>query len=470
MACRRRRLQNRHQIVKLQAMKFLKQRLISVFLILLLGFPVNLNAEALPPLPQGPLLLTSVRPDQLNPDYWINKLPDPNRVLKTPEQMRVFNQDIHAMIKDCVEVFKIGSTKSGATIKEFILQQYNAVRGRGLYNMNNQPTPKAYFDTHAKPNLNLSKIPATIKIKYGVASYPVVVRSIPFGEKFMEKPDDPEFDMLQFTRLKVWDPVAVYHTSTDGKWVLIQSPYIRGWAEASGIVTFSSMETLKNKLSKFLVVLGESVEMYKDPQLTQRWMRVSMGTKLAYRGKENGVHVVSMPVKGGTFKNGYISARADVADHFLPFTQANIIRQAFKLLGARYGWAGQYYGRDCSGFIQDVYLGFGIDMPRGSKGQTFVGTQLGHLEYKSDGEARKQILDQASPAITLLRMPSHQMIYLGKENGQYYVIHCTWAERYSMTSDAKNRINQVVVSDLELNGRSHLGSLFDRIITITELN
>ncbi len=67
-------------------------------------------------------------------------------------------------------------------------------------------------------------------------------------------------------------------------------------------------------------------------------------------------------------------------------------------------------------------------------------------------------------------MPKHQMLYLGEENGQFYVIHCTWAERISMTSDDKRRINQVVVSDLELNGKSYIGSLFERIISISEIN
>lgn len=437
---------------------------------LLLVCPLQAETEELPPVPAGPLLLTSVRAEQLNAGYWINRLPDPNRLLKTPQQMNAFNQDIHAMVKDTVEVFKIGTTKSGSSIKDFVMQQFNAVRGRGLYNLQNKPMPKAWFDTNVKPNLNLEGIPSTIKIKWGVASYPVRVRSVPHDIKLMEKPDDPEFDMLQYTRLKVWDPVAVYHTSKDKKWVLIQSPYIRGWTEASGIVTFANQGEIKPRLANFLVVLGESVNIYKDPQLTQRWVRVTMGTKLAYLGKQKGLHVVYMPVKGGTVVKGFISGEADVADHFLPLTQANIIRQAFKLLGARYGWAGQYYGRDCSGFIQDVYLSFGIHMPRGSKGQTFVGTQLGHFEYKSDGQAKQEILSAATPGITLLRMPSHQMIYLGSENGQHYVIHCTWAERYSMTSDAKNRINQVVVSDLNLNGRSHLGSLYDRVISITEIN
>jgi hypothetical protein len=451
------------------------KRFSALFLIFLLTFSSIAIGEdgPLPPVPPGPLLLTSVREEMLSPDYWINKLPEPDKPIKTAEELKVFNEDIHAMIKDCVDVFRLGASKSGSSIKKFIEYQYKAVRGRGLYDLQNNVVPPAYFDKNIKDNLNLEAIPSSIKIKYGVASHPVRVRSLPTEIKLMEKKDDPEFDVLQYTRLKVWDPVAIYHTSKDGKWVFLQSAYIRGWAEASGIVV-SNTETLKKKLSKILVVTGESVIIYKDPGLTERRVRASMGTRLALDEKRDGLYVIPMPARGkngqAIFVKGYISAKADVSPHYLPFTQRNIITQAFKLLGARYGWAGMYYGRDCSGFIQDVFLPFGIDMPRGSEGQTYVGTQLGHFEYKGDMETRAQTLQNATPGITLLRMPHHQMIYLGQENNQFYVIHCTWAERYSMTSDDKNRINQVVVSDLNLNGQSYIGSLFDRVIAVTELN
>lgn len=452
------------------------KRILSLLIIFCLSVSPILRAEdgPLPPLPAGPLLLTSVRQEMLNPDYWINQLAEPDKLIKTPDEIKDFNQDIHAMIKDCVDVFRLSTSRKGSGIKEFIQYQYKAVRGRGLYDLKNQVVPPSYFDQNIKPNLNLDKIPDTIKVRWGVAGSPVRVRALPSEIKLMEKKDDPEFDMLSFTRLKVWDPVAIYHTSADGKWVFIQSPYIRGWAEAKGIVVFPSRDEIKRKLSKILVVAGESVVFYKDPGLTQRWVRASMGSRLAFAGEQNGMYVVYRPArsKGGktVVTRAYISKQADVSTRYLPFTQRNIIRQAFKLLGARYGWAGMYYGRDCSGFIQDVYLPFGINMPRGSEGQTYVGTQLGHYQYKGDSQTKFDTLKNAVPGITLMRMPHHQMIYLGTENNQFYVIHCTWAERYSMTSDDKNRINQVVVSDLELNGKSYLGSLFDRVIAITELN
>jgi len=161
-----------------------------------------------------------------------------------------------------------------------------------------------------------------------------------------------------------------------------------------------------------------------------------------------------------------------VTEGFPAFTQRNIIKQAFKLLGARYGWGGQYDGRDCSGFTHDVYLSMGVDMPRDSKYQGLIGTQLGHFEYGEESENKLITLEHAIPGTTILRMPKHLMLYLGKVNGRHYIIHSTWAERIGTdpVADEKNRINQVVLSDLSLNGDSYLGSLFERIISMNDLN
>ena len=109
-------------------------------------------------------------------------------------------------------------------------------------------------------------------------------------------------------------------------------------------------------------------------------------------------------------------------------------------------------------------------MPRGSLDQAFVGTKLGFYHPFKDKEAKEDILHQARPGITIMAMHHHLMLYIGEVNEQFYAIHCTWAERISMSSDEKNRINQVVVTDLTLNGQSYLGSLFDRIVSINEVD
>ena len=432
--------------------------------------------EELPPLPKGPLILTTVVPEQLKPDYWISRLPDAQQLLKTPEQIRAFNEDIRYMIPEVKDVFKLDLAIAGKSIRDQIQLEYKAIKGRKLFDSQNVTVPASFFEEKIKPQLALEKIPARIKLKWGAAIRATSVRALPTDFKMIEKVDDIEFDQLQFTLIKLWTPVGIYQTSANGEWLYIQAPYTRGWVKAKDIAVFSSRDQVKQyvKSGSTLVVTGESIPVYMEPAMTTVLRRASMGTVLPRAENAANMYVVWMPAqkKDGTLLmlKGYVSLKADVSKGFLPFTQKNVIRQGFKLLGARYGWGGMYNGRDCSGFTHDVFLPFGIDMPRDSRQQALIGTQLGHYQPFSDEPSKNAALEEGRPAITLLKMPLHIMIYLGEVNGRHYVIHSTWAERISMTSDAKNRINQVVVSDLSLNGKSRIGSLFDRTISINELD
>lgn len=447
-------------------------------LFLLIAFPSSAFAaeDELPPLPEGPLVLTSVRPEQLNAQYWIKRLPDPDKVLKTPDELRVMNEDTYAMVRDQVNVLKLPNRKNGSSVREAIERAYKALRGRGLFDIQDEVIAREFFETEIKPVIQFDQIPSQVKVRWAAAVRAASVRALPSDVKMLEKKQDIEFDQLQFTQIKPWTPVAIFHTSSDGNWVYIQAPYTRGWVKSEDLAVFPSREELAKYVQNesFLVVTGESIPVYLDEKFENPLLRASMGTLLPLAKKTPEAYSVYFPERAengnAVLQEFYLKPGADVSEGFLPFTQANIIRQAFKLLGARYGWGGMYNGRDCSGFTHDVFLSLGVNMPRTSKGQGYVGTQLGHYHYKYDEELKKRMLDSAVPGITILRMPSHMMLYIGKENGQYYIIHSTWAERYSMTSDDKNRINQVVVSDLSLNGQSYLGSLFDRIISANELN
>ena len=115
-------------------------------------------------------------------------------------------------------------------------------------------------------------------------------------------------------------------------------------------------------------------------------------------------------------------------------------------------------------------MSMGIEIPRNSKEQGVIGTFLNHFEPFESEQQKIATLAVAREGMTLIRMPKHIMLYLGQVGGLHYVIHSTWAERYSMTDDSKNRINQVIVSDLTLNGKSRIGSLFQRIVSINEVD
>lgn len=432
--------------------------------------------ENLPALPKSPLFLTRTTPEQLTPNYWIDRFPNPDRVLKTSEELKFFNQEIDMMLQERVNIFAPGVLPLGSQIRKQIQLEYETVSGRKLFDIEGTPIQKRFFETTIKPNVQWSDVSDKRLSKWGVATRATSVRALPTNVKMLEEIGDIEFDQLQFTLIKLWTPVAIFHTSKDGRWYYVQAPYVRGWVKSKDIALFPSQKTLQEKVpaEQFLVVTGESVSVCFDSTCQEEFQRPSMGTILPLVRKNEMGYVVEMPIRLANgkvlLKDYYIRQGSDVHEGFPIFTQRNIIRQAFKLLGARYGWGGMYYGRDCSGFTHDVFLSLGVDLPRDSDQQALVGTQLGHFKPHQDGETKVAALRAATPAITLLKMPLHQMLYLGEVDGRHFIIHSTWAERVSMTSDEKNRINQVVVSDLSLNGRSYLGSLFDRIISINELN
>src|SRR3546814_6032612 len=62
-------------------------------------------------------------------------------------------------------------------------------------------------------------------------------------------------------------------------------------------------------------------------------------------------HVVALPVRHDAGRLRIVPTllprTADVYADYLPLTRANQIRQAFKLLGQRYGWGHSYGTRDC---------------------------------------------------------------------------------------------------------------------------
>lgn len=449
-----------------------------IFAVVFIFSVATVWAEQMPPLPKGPILLTSTTKAMLDPDFWINRISGAEKPVKTPQEVEAFNKYIRSFVKENVDVFQLDQTRPGKQITDQLTLEYETLKNRKLFDVDDKYVPKSFFDEKIKPLVQVDKVPSRIKMKWGAAIRSTSVRALPTMVKMLEDKGDVEFDQLQFTLIKLWTPVGIFHSSSDGKWLYVQAPYVRGWVKARDIAVFPSRQDMKKYAAsdRFLVVTGESVPIFKDAARQTVLQRPTMGTVVPQAGADEKNYVIWMPYRkddgGAGVAKAYINKRSDVSGKFPAYSQANIIRQAFKLLGQRYGWGGQYNGRDCSGFVHDVFLSLGVAFPRDSKQQALVGIQLGFFEPFRDDEERKKVLDSARPGLTLMKMPHHQMIYLGKVNGEYYTIHSTWAERIGQDpkKDEKNRINQVVVSDLNLNGNSYVGGLFDRIVSINEID
>lgn len=81
----------------------------------------------------------------------------------------------------------------------------------------------------------------------------------------------------------------------------------------------------------------------------------------------------------------------DVSVGYLSLTNEEIIKQAFKCLGDRYGWGGMLESRDCSSYIREVYRCFGWILPRNTTGQLQMPVRKIELAGRRCSE-KKQIL------------------------------------------------------------------------------
>src|SRR5690606_16400823 len=129
-------------------------------------------------------------------------------------------------------------------------------------------------------------------------------------------------------------------------------------------------------------------------------------------------YVVELPVRGDdgrlAFQAALLPRSADVAPDYLPLTEANLIRQAFKFLGERYGWGHSYNTRDCSGVVSEIYRSFGVLLPRNTSAQA-VSPALNRLGFDAGDShaARAQALRDARPG-DLVYIPGHVMMVIGQ--------------------------------------------------------
>jgi hypothetical protein len=98
---------------------------------------------------------------------------------------------------------------------------------------------------------------------------------------------------------------------------------------------------------------------------------------------------------------------------------------AQQLLGQPYGWGGMYELRDCSSMVRDLFLPFGLYLPRNSGAQGRFG-QVVPMQGMSGPEKERLLLEQGKSFLTLVHIPSHIMLYIGRHNGRAAVLHNYW--------------------------------------------
>jgi hypothetical protein len=155
----------------------------------------------------------------------------------------------------------------------------------------------------------------------------------------------------------------------------------------------------------------------------------------------------------------------------VPLVRDAVLRAAFDQLGARYGWGGREGGRDCSQWLRDLLLPFGVALPRHSSQQAQAGVTTVDLRGMADADKLAAIERAASSGLVLEYMPGHVMLDLGARDGRRFSISAI-AEFVTPCEGGGEtlwRLDRVAVTDLETGRGSARGAFVERITTLAVL-
>ena len=446
----------------------MKWLLATAGLVILLMFPLLPSGIAAP---VGDGRLPGVADAMLKADFWLAKLSSPRQVVLEPAGIVAFNRAIvQALPQAVVDLDEVPLAVGRASLRQWLAAD-RLPRGQERYSDGTLLT--AGFYDQLERNLNLQAIRDANPVSWGFVVRRSDLRTFPTDAAASEDDESDDFDLFQETAVNIAEPLAVLHRSADGKWLYVQLVNYRGWLRSDDVALAADRQTWQARRAlPFVVITGTKVAP-RDAVMGKPvadW-RAGMGAKLPFFGMKKEGYQVEIPRRDAQgaviWQKAWIHGKADVSVGYLPYTRANILRQAFKMLGEHYGWGGLNEGRDCSSFIMDIYNVFGIRAPRNADQQEAVPGRRIVLRGIGDVASRYALLTQASPGATL-HMRNHVMLYLGEHNGKHYAIHSlgSYGDASRPRSDGslpRIGVMQIVVGDLDLPLRS--GRRFIEVLT-----
>ena len=317
-------------------------------------------------------------------------------------------------------------------------------------------------------------------VKYAVAVRRTELRAFPSDIPIWDDPTDKECDYQYLTGVRVNEPLVITSVSSDGNYYLAKSISCSGWVAAADVALCADKDEWLSAWDfpseKTLVVYGDKV--YTEMSLTGAQtsnLLLTMGTALELADIENPNilidnraayqnYAVWVPIRNedGSYakKLTLIPEHADVSEGYLQLTEKNIAKVAFGALGNTYGWGGALLSDDCSGYIRNVYKCFGMELARNTTWQSSMPMAKVNMTDMCR-EERLMVLD-ALPFGSILFFNGHEMLYLGKENGKYYVISATGNILEPKEGLNRQRIRSTIINTLDTrraNGVTWLDSL-----------
>lgn len=369
-----------------------------------------------------------------DPEYWIGKLQEKHLILMDEEKVEEINHKNFSKVDSLIEL----SNHNSIIEKEDLVSMINSASSipkEERYNKEGNIMDKDYYNLLLS-NLNLESIENKTAIQYGITIDRTVLRTFPTFDPSYRKKEDTQFDRFQETAIYPCEPVILYSESTDGQWYFGRIYNYMGWIPKENIA-LGQKEKIFEFINKepFIVVI--------DRQTTIGNKLFDMGIRIPLKEEKDNSYIALIPEKDQNNELNIIEKEISKSTKlnlgYLPYTKENIIQQAFKFKDEKYGWGGLNNTRDCSAFIMDIYRTFGIKLPRNTQEQGAKTVGRGYdFNHIKTLEEKIEILEEL-PIATVLYMPGHTMLYLGKDYEKYYIIH-QFAEYYVENNGGLERV------------------------------
>ena len=336
----------------------------------------------------------------------------------------------------------------------------------------------SYYERMIRNGIDL-KAKTTMPIRHAVAVERTTLHVFPSHEPIWDDPADHDFNYQYLSAVQVNDPLVLYTTSRDGKFYLARSKDCSGWIPAEDVAICKDKAEWEAAWvipdDQVLVVYGNKEytdESFTAPETARRMLgqgtRLELVTDLELDQLVNNRspyhnYVIYLPVRNedGSYekKMALLPETAKVSVGFLPLTMENIAMVTLQNLGDAYGWGGMMDVEDCSGLIRTIYACFGLEIGRNGNWQWNMNMEKIDMANMSI-EEKIMIIDEL-PLGAALCFSGHEMMYLGKENGKYYVIS-TVSSIMSPDTGKRLRTRDVMINTLDVkraNGQSWLQAL-----------
>ncbi len=391
-------------------------------------------------LPQAVLGIPGVSEAQLDPSFWIQRQPAADTVLLDAATVTTRNADLFARDASMHDLSAIPSTLSGTQVRGWI-EAMSARPTRTLYDMQGEQVTPSALDGFAA-SLALNAIPASQSTRFGLVVARAPMRSFPTLHRVFSRLGDTDIDRWQESAEFPGTPVVIAHASADGNWLFVISPRYAAWMPAQFVAEGSRDKVLGyyKDSGPYRAITGAKPQLvYTPDNAALSELQLDMGTRLPDIGTTTAATIqsqapayhwtVSVPLRFDDGNLGFALALLPRSEdsHLgpLPLTRANIINQAFKFLGERYGWGHDYNSRDCSGFVSEIYASMGLILPRNTSAQAVSPVfKRRHFEA-GDARSKRMVAINALDVGDLIYIPGHVMMFIGRIGDTPYVIHDT---------------------------------------------